>query len=169
MWRLLFLAALALGMAAPLHAQAGGSSNVRAPANVKVVKPLQLTALRNLDFGTIIMGTMTATETVTVAPSGRTCGSAGQLTCTGAFTTAQYRVSGTNNQVVLIRPATPTFTLTNARGAQLTLTPSMPASVTIRNSGNQGVLFEVGGSLSIPAGTADGVYTGTIDIQVNYQ
>jgi hypothetical protein len=37
------------------------------------------------------------------------------------------------------------------------------------NSGNQGVTFEVGGSLTIAPTTPDGVYSGTIDIQVNYQ
>jgi hypothetical protein len=167
--RLLLLFALLLGAAVPAEAQSGGSSNVRAPTNVKVVRPLQLTALRNLDFGTIVMGTLTSTQTVTVSAGARTCGSGGQLTCSGTFATAQYRVIGTNNQLVLISAASPTFALTNATGAQLALRPILPTPVTLPNSGNQGVTFEVGGSLSIAPGTPDGMYSGTIDIQVAYQ
>jgi hypothetical protein len=166
---LLLLLALLLGLAGPAQAQSGGSSNVRAPTSVKVVRPLALTALRNLDFGTIVLGNLTSSQTVTVSTTGRTCGSGGQLTCSGTFATAQYRVLGTNNQVVLISTATPTSTLTNAAGNRLTLTPSMPRTVTMPNSGNQGVVFDVGGSLTIAAGTPDGLYSGTMDVQVAYQ
>lgn len=165
------LAAGAAAMSLPLSpslAQAGGSFNVNASANVKVLRPLQLTVLRNLDFGTIMMGSLTANQTVSVTSGGRVCGS-GQLTCSGTFATAQFRVSGTNNQVVLIRSATATATLTNAAGNQLTLTPILPGPVTMPNSGNQGVVFQVGGSLTITPTTADGLYSGTIDIQVTYQ
>jgi hypothetical protein len=115
------------------------------------------------------MGAITANQTVSVSEAGRSCGSGGQLTCTGAFATAQFSVTGTNNQVVLIRSATATATLTNAAGKTLTLTPILPAPVTMPNSGNQGVVFEVGGSLVITPTTADGLYSGTIDIQVAYQ
>jgi hypothetical protein len=165
----LLLAASLLALPAAAVAQSAGSSAITATANVRVVRPLQLTALRNLDFGTIIMGQLTTNQTVSVTASGRTCGSGGQLTCTGAFTTAQFQVIGTNNQVVLIRSATPTATLTNAAGQQITLTPTVPQSVTMPNSGNQGVIFQVGGSLAIGPTTGDGVYTGTIEIQVSYQ
>lgn len=169
MGRLLLLFALLLGVSAPAQAQSGGSSNVRAPTNVKVVRPLQLTALRNLDFGTIVLGTLTATQTVTVSTAGRSCGTGAQLTCSGTFATAQYRVIGTNNQLVLVSASNPTFPLTNASGNRLDLTPILPRSVTMPNSGNQGVTFDVGGSLSIAPGTPDGLYSGTIDIQVAYQ
>jgi hypothetical protein len=162
-------ALLMMIVAAPAAAQSGMVTNVSAPANVKVLRPLQLTTLRNLDFGTIVMGTITANQTVSVSQTGRSCGSGGQLTCTGTFATAQFRVTGTNNQVVLIRSATPTATLTNAAGKTLTLTPILPAPVTMPNSGNQGVTFQVGGSLVITPTTADGLYSGTIDIQVAYQ
>lgn len=158
-----------LGLAAPAHAQSAGSSNVKATANVRVMRPLQLTALRNLNFGTIVMGTVTTDQVVTVASTGRACGSGGQLTCTGTFATAQYRVVGTNNQVVSITSSSPTFSLTNATGARLQLTPIMPSSIVIPNSGNQGATFEVGGRFTIGPTTPDGVYSGTIDIQVAYQ
>jgi hypothetical protein len=150
------------------HAQTGGSG-ITAPTNVRVLRPLELTALRNLDFGTIVIGSLTTTQAVRVTSAGRSCGSGGQLTCTGAFTTAQFRVNGQNNQQVMIRSATPVATLTDTAGNRLTLTPILPGPVMLPNSGNQGVTFEVGGSLAIEPGTPDGLYSGTLDIQVNYQ
>lgn len=165
---LLLLASLLCLPTAAL-AQSAESSGVTATASVRVVRPLQLTALRNLDFGTIVLGQLTTSQTVSVTGSGRTCGSGAQLTCTGTFATAQFRVIGTNNQQVLISAPRAVVTLTNGAGQQLTLTPAMPRSVTLPNSGNQGVTFDVGGSLAIGPTTADGLYAGTIEIQVAYQ
>lgn len=168
-WRAL-LAALVLALAAaPAAGQAGGAVNVNAQANVRVLRPLQLVTLRDLDFGTIVMRALSSNQTVTLTSSGRSCGSGGQLVCTGTSATALFRVTGTNNQRVLIRPATSTVTLTNGTGGRLSLSLSTPGSLTLPNSGNQGVTFEVGGSLEITPTTPEGMYSGIIDIQVNYQ
>lgn len=170
MRRLILLAAATLPLlASPAAAQSVGVTGPKATASVNVMKPLQLTAMRNLQFGTVLVGTFTGNQNVTITPGGRTCGSGAGLTCSGVFSTAQYRVSGTNNQVALISSATPTVTLSNGAGATLTMTPTFPASVTFTNSGNQGVLFEVGGTLSFNSAMADGLYTGTLEIQVAYQ
>lgn len=161
---------LTLGLAAaPAAAAPVSVSGAKPTANVRILKPLQLTALRNLDFGTIVMGTLTANETVSVTTAGRNCGTSGNLSCTGTFTTAQFRVNGTTGQQVLVTSATPNYVLTGSNGGTLTLTPSFPSTVTIDNSGNPGSLFEVGGSFVIGSATVDGVYSGTIDIQVSYQ
>ena len=167
-WLLILAGALAFG-SAPVAAQSVGTTGPKATASVNVMKPLQLTALRNLQFGTVLVGTFTGTQNVTIAPTGRTCGSGTGLTCSGVFTTAQFRLTGSNNQVALISSPTPTATLTNGAGATLALTLTYPASVTIDNSGNPGRLFEVGGTLALTSTMADGLYTGTIDIQVAYQ
>lgn len=164
---LLVLAALSLA-ALPAAAQTNGG-NITAPVSVKVLKPLQVETLRQLDFGTIAMGPFTSTQTVSVTAAGRTCGSGGLLSCSGTFSTAQFRVTGTNRETVLISSVTPTVTLRNAAGQSLSLTPVHPATATMPNSGNQGVLVEVGGQLRIPPGAADGVYSGVIEIQVAYQ
>ena len=155
--------------ATPAAAQQVGVTGAKPTASVTVQKPIQLAGVRNLVFGTVLLGTFTGTDTVSVTPSGRTCGTTGGLTCSGTFSTAQYRVTGTNNQVALISSVTPTVTMTNGTGGTLVLTPSFPSSTTIDNSGNPGKIFEVGGSLAFTATQADGVYTGTLDIQVAYQ
>ncbi|UUR07280.1 DUF4402 domain-containing protein [Sphingomonas glaciei] len=164
------LAAFILALVStPAAAQSVGTTGPKATASVNVMKPLQLTALRNLQFGTVLVGTFTGTQNVAITPTGRTCGSGTGLTCSGVFTTAQFRLTGSNNQVALISSPTPTVTITNGAGATLALTLTYPASVTIDNSGNPGKLFEVGGTLGLTSTMADGLYTGTIDIQVAYQ
>lgn len=137
-------------------------------ANVKVLKPLVLTVLRNLDFGQIAVGQLTAPESVSVTTAGRSCGTA-NLSCSGTFTTARFLVNGSNNQQVFISSATPTFTLVGSNGGTLTFTPTYPSTVTLDNSGNPGAEFDVGGSITITPTTPEGTYSGTIDIQVAYQ
>jgi hypothetical protein len=153
----------------PAAAQTTGTTGPKATASVNVQKPLQLTALRDLQFGTVLVGTFAGTQSVTIGSSGRTCGSGSGLTCSGVFSTAQFRLVGSNNQVALISSPTPTVTLSNGAGGTLALTLSFPASLSLDNSGNPGRLFEVGGSLGFTSTMPDGVYTGTIDIQVAYQ
>lgn len=164
----LMIFAAVLATSAPVAAQSVGSGS-KITVSVKVQKPLQLTALRNLTFGSVLVGSFTGSDTVTITPGGRACGVAGKLTCSGVYSTAQFRITGTNNEVALISSATPTVTLANGTGGTLTLTPSFPASVTIDNSGNPGKLFEVGGSLSFSSNIPDGLYSGTLEIQVAYQ
>lgn len=165
------LAALAavFAIASPAAAQQVSVTGPKPTASVTVMKPLQLTGVRNLVFGSVLLGSFTGSDTVTISTSGRTCGTTGGLTCSGTFSTAQYRVVGTNNMVALVSSVTPTVTMTNGTGGTLTLTPTFPSSVTIDNSGNPGKIFDVGGTLSLTSTQADGVYSGTLDIQVAYQ
>jgi hypothetical protein len=77
-------------------------------------------------------------------------------------------VQGTNNQVVQIfAVASP---LTNANdGTTLSFTPNAPATTTLTNSGAPGTNFNVGGSIVITPTTTDGVYSGNINVTVDYQ
>lgn len=162
-------AVAAFAAATPAAAQAT-SSNPRASANARLIKPLTLTALRNLDFGTVVMGTLTANETVSISGAGAvTCGTSGNLTCSGTPQSAQYRVTGTQGQVVVVSSASPSYTLTGSNGGTLAFTPTLPGNITLASSGAAGNDFTVGGSIVIGAATVDGVYTGQVDVQVTYQ
>lgn len=165
-------AALAsVAAATPAAAQNATSASPRALAGARLIKPLQLTALRNLNFGTIVMGTITGDQTVSINGAGSvTCGVAGEgLTCAGTPTSAAYRVAGTQGQIVTISSAAATFPLTGSNGGTLNFTPSFPTSLTLGNSGSPGNDFNVGGSVVINSSSIDGVYSGQIDIQVAYQ
>lgn len=165
------LAILGAGLAAVIAATPAAaqvSANPRATATVRLVQPLTLTAQRNLDFGTIVMGTLGGSVTVSMSQAGIVTCATG-LTCTGAPQSALYRVTGTQGQQVIISSATPTFTLTGSNGGTMAFTPSFPASITLGALNAPANDFNVGGSIVIASNQQDGVYSGQIDIQVAYQ
>jgi hypothetical protein len=141
----------------------------KAKASAKIVRPLTLAATRDLAFGTIVVGAIPGTQTVTVSQGGAlTCGTAG-LTCSGTVSSAQYNVSGTNNMVVNVAAVASNLTNTTSGGSELlAFTPSAPATVTLTNSGAPGNFFTVGGSIQIGTATVDGLYSGDIEVTVDY-
>ena len=46
---------------------------------------------------------------------------------------------------------------------------ALAATVTLTNSGAPGLNFNIGGSIVIGTVTTDGVYSGTVNVQVDYQ
>jgi hypothetical protein len=143
----------------------------QATATARIVQPLTLNSVRNLDLGTIVLsGTGTYTQTVGITQAGVfSCGGA-NLTCSGATQTAQYAATGTRDQTLTVT-VSPTIPLVNGTqvSPNLTLTVDAPAagSVVLDNTGN--VSFDLGGSIQVSDTTADGVYTGTFDVTADYQ
>jgi hypothetical protein len=164
--RLAALAAVATVVATPAVA-APVAANPTASANVRILKPLELRGTRNLNFGTVVVGAVVGTDTVTISQAGVvTCGTGGQLTCSGTPVSGQYNVRGSNNAVVLITTAA--SNLSNGTD-NLLFTPSAPVSVTLTSSGLPGDDFNVGGSIDLTAATPEGLYTGVMDVTVDYQ
>jgi hypothetical protein len=160
------IAAAALAATPALAAPVGVTGPGGPPtANARIIKPLTLTATGSLDFGTIVMNGVTATRTVTLNPdTSITC--ATELVCDLNGTVPTYNVRGTQGQTVNIIKNT--STLNGSNGGTLTLTPVGAASVLLTNSGAPGFDFAIGGSITIGTATIDGVYTGTVDVQVDY-
>jgi hypothetical protein len=139
-------------------------SNGPVQAHAAIVKPLTLTKVSDIDFGSIVVQD---NGTVTMDTAGNiTCPST--LTCAGSGTAAGYKVTGTNNQVVQI--SKPNVTLTNQSDSTQTLTLVLtgPSQVTLPNSGASGINFKLGGDLAIAASTKEGVYQGDLNVTVNY-
>ena len=140
-----------------------------ATATAQIVKPLVLRATQNLDFGTIVLSAVTGNVNVAMDTAGTVvCGTG--LTCSGSPKPAIFNVQGSNNQVVKIFSATSTLTNNVAGGGSLTFTPTLPAGaqLTLTNSGAPGSNFNVGGSITIGTATLDGVYSGNINVTVDY-
>ena len=151
-------------------AAAPATATVVAPVRASVTKPLMLTALQDLDVGTVILrpGTWTG-ATVSISQTGVLTCTNPNVICSGATQAALYNVAGTNKMTILI--SAPNVTLTNQADATKTLqlVPAKPASVALPNSGNQGVDFGVGGTITLSSSTTDGLYAGTMNVTVDYQ
>jgi spore coat protein U-like protein len=169
--RLAALAAAATVVATPAVA-APVSASPTASANVRILKPLELRGIRNLDFGTIVVGAVVGTDTVSISQAGVvTCGTGGQLTCSGTTASGQYNVRGSNNAVVTITAVA--SNLSNGTD-NLLFTPKLPNglltdTVTLTSSGAPGNNFTVAGSIDLTAATVEGLYTGVMNVTVDYQ
>ena len=144
--------------------------NQNATATARVVKPLTLTWVRDLDLGTIVLSGPGAWSgaIVGISRTGAFSCTNSNVTCSGATQTAQYRVTGTNNMVVNI--SAPNVIMTNQTDgvSTLTLTVDNPGTVNLGNSGAVGLVFDLGGQISVSSTTPDGTYSGTFNVTVNY-
>ena len=141
------------------------ANTATANATVNIVSPLSLTKDADLNFGTIV-GPF-AGEVVHVDTAGaRTCGG---LTCSGTtVSAANFTVSGGTAAQNLKLTVDPSVSLTGPGNAlTVDLTTDLPSGLVTDASG--GATFGIGGSLAIPAAQADGVYSGTFNVQVDYQ
>ena len=135
-------------------------------ANAKIVKPLTLTAKQNLDFGTITLSGTPGTFTIAVSQAGTVSCPSG-ATCAGTARPAILNVQGSNAQIVRI--TVPIANLVNAaNGSTIAFTPDAPPTITLTNSGSPGRDFNIGGSIAVPS-TADGTYSGNVEVTVDYQ
>jgi hypothetical protein len=133
------------------------------------VKPLVITKLQDLDFGTVTLGPGSwSNATVSLSQSGAlSCGNANVI-CSGATMVAQYNVQGSNQQTVYI--SAPNVTMVNQSDSSktITLVTNAPATVFLTNSGAPGINFSIGGSVSVSSTTPAGTYVGTFNVTVNY-
>ncbi len=162
--RLAALAAAATLAATPAFAQVA-PSNGPAQARATIVKPLTLSRVAHLDFGSIVVwgdGTVAMNRT-----SGALTCTAATLVCAASGTPAEFTVTGSNNRVVQINADD--TTITNGTDT-LNFTIDAPVSVTLPNSGvGNGINFTVGGSIGVFETTSAGLYTGDMDVTVQYQ
>ena len=158
----LFLAATvtAVTLASPATA-----AITTAVTSVKVVKPVSLSKLQDMDFGTLTFAAFTGTRTIALSRLGAvTC--AVDIVCSGVPKQARFNLQGSNNSTVLL-----TYTggtLSNGIDS-IPFTANGQASMAIANSGSPGTNFDVGGSLTISPALVGGVYSGTMTVTADYQ
>lgn len=161
--------AVAVALASAMPWSPAHSASVNAQARAKVVKPLTIQSVQDLDLGVVMLGSGAwSGATVRLSRSGvLTCSAT--IACSGATQVAQYNVSGTNNQTVTI--SAPNVTLVNQQDSAktLTLVVDSPGTVLISNSGSKGVTFPLGGAITVNSTTAAGAYVGTFNVTADYQ
>jgi hypothetical protein len=147
------------------------SADMDVPASARILSPLVLEKLSNLDFGRIIIGDVVGTQTVSIDPiSGSISGCSNGVTCLGPVQRASFFVHGTPD--VRVRIDSNSSNLTNELGDTLVFTPAHPSSTMLLAwpggpASGRG-FFAVGGSITLSATTAVGLYQSTIEVTVDY-
>lgn len=164
---LFVLALMPLGNLSSL-AVAQVASSAPARAGLTIARPLALERLQNLEFGGLaVNGAGTATVSAT---TGALTTTGGVSLLAGSPQAARFRLTTSRATAVLIRVPTGTVILTRQGGTQtISITNWQFEGSAIRLFGSNGsVTFGVGGRLNIPANQAEGVYSGSFDVTVNY-
>ena len=172
MTKFLTKAALAATVATGLFASpalAANSASAPFIAKAKIVKPLTLVKATDLDFGTITMGAALTSSNVVVARSGgsaaTSCGA--NLTCT-APVAASFNVTGVALQQLDVSVGT-FLPLRNTADLTKTVALSVDPDLTVTLNSTGAGSFDIGGSITVTAGTADGDYTSSVPVTVSYQ
>jgi hypothetical protein len=161
---------LALGLYAATAAQSAAAATQTAAVNANVVKPLTLIWIQDLDLGTITLNPGTwSSATVGISRAGIFSCPSANVICTGLVQVAKYNVTGTNRGVVTINAPNVTMVNQTDPSKTLTLVVDSPRSVTLTNSGQPGITFPLGGSITLSSSTASGDYKGTFNVTVDYQ
>jgi hypothetical protein len=145
-------------------ATSANAASATANATANIVQAITIAENTVLNFGTIVPSASAATVAVDTG-SVRTCG--GGLTCSGTAASGAFTATGTANQAVSISVGGAT-TLTGA-GSPMALGSLTLSNATATLSGGGTTSFTVGGTLTVGASQAAGVYNGTYTVNVNYQ
>jgi hypothetical protein len=158
-----------LAVATPAFA-APVAASPTAKATAQIVKPLTFAAMADLNFGTIVLGSFTGNTGVSIGQASTSttlCGAS--LTCSGTSQPAKYTVQATPGQPLTVRAVASKLTLVGAAAPAPTIdfTPASAPTVQVA-LGSTSHEFYVGGAIVITSTTPEGVYSGTMDVTVDY-
>ena len=162
------LAASVALLATPALAAPAGNSNFDAKA--KIVKPVTLTKVTDLDFGSTTMRPTLTSATVTVGDatgSVAVCSNTTMLTCSGGFPASFNLSSGVQGQTVQISFDTPPTSLLHSNGTS-TVAFALDAVENVVLDATGAGKFNVGGTITVVSATADGEYSANVKIVANY-
>lgn len=132
-------------------------------ASATVLQPVTISKVTDLDFGKIVSGP--AASTVTLSPGGVfQCGTG--ITCLDSHTAARFSVSGVPGHLVSVQSDSEIM-LSSPGGAKMPVALETSANTLKLNNGSNNFIG-VGGTLSVAAYQAEGVYTGLFTLTVNY-
>ena len=181
--------------ATPAMAQSATQQSADGTATVKIYSPLSIAAPTAadsvVDFGILVgtRGGATARaahdfviDASTAPTAAALCTGATNWTCSGSPRRAQYVVSGSTDSVVNVWLTADTIDLVRSGGVATVADDVVPLDLTLSetvDSNSDGTAdltlstgsatVYVGGDLHVSATDMDGVYTGTFEINADYQ
>lgn len=169
MTKFLTKAALAATVATGLFASPALAADTKTfTATARIVSPLTLTKNADLNFGTITkLPALTSSTVVVGRAGGGTTACGANLTCT-APSPANFSVTGSVGQELTV--TTSALAVLTSGTNTVNFAIDAPALVNLAPAGVGGgtVSFDIGGMITVDSTTADGTYTGTVDVTVEY-
>lgn len=166
MFRRIALTVVVLSLSATAFAQT--SATATANATARVLTPITITKLTDLNFGSLVAGP--AAGTVVVDPASARTATGGVSLVNSAFTAAQFNVTGepsTAYTITLPNAIAITHTVNNALSMTVNTFTSNPSGTgTLSAAGAQ--QLNVGATLNVAANQGSGLYTGTFNVTVAY-
>ena len=140
----------------------------KAKAQVGLVKPLTLQRWADLDFGTL---GVTTGGTATVNPvTGQRTVAGGLVLLGGTTSAALYTGAASKQTVVNIRVPKTAVLITRVGGTQTLSVDNFTLDGQDKKAlaQQESFSFAVGATITVPAGTVEGLYTGEFDVTVQY-
>jgi hypothetical protein len=141
---------------------AANAAQTTARGSATVLTPTAVSKVDDLQFGTIISGSVEATVTMSAAGN-FICGTG--LTCSGSAKPSAFNITGTGNEVVTVATDA-TVKLENGGNFMLAALSTSNSSITLNAGAGT---FKVGGVLTVKANQPSGTYAGDFNVTVNYQ
>ena len=169
--------ALVIGLTLPVDVQAQASS-AQGDASASVIEPLTATALEDLSFGAITVGTDGGTLVVAANGAGAQVGGSVRQMCSNAAQCqthpAHFAVSGEAGRSYRVNLPDSLLAQGDRTGTSLTV-DSLSFASRNRSTADGGQLdvdgkdtFSVGGTLQVPAGTPADIYRAQFPVIVSY-
>lgn len=163
-------AALAVALLGTTPALAQNSATM--DSNALLLKPLTLTKLADLDFGTIIPSRNATGDIVTIdSASGARSSPTATLVPGFPGHRARFASSGVNNTFVFLElPRPPYAPLINASGDELKLEYLVldGSALRVLTPSSQVFFVGIGGAIGLRSDQEEGVYTGTYTLTATY-
>lgn len=159
---LLFLSLPAAGSAAPIAA------SPKAQGQALLLKPLILERIADMDFATLAV---TTGGTATINPvTGAMTTTGGLIHLGGTPSPARFAGAASKQTVVIIRVPNQPVLIRRVGGTQTLSVSNFTLDGQDKKAlaQQEAFIFSVGAQITVPAGTIEGLYTGEIEVTVQY-
>lgn len=144
----------------------GNSNTVNVPIHIRIIAPIALSKIQDLDMGVVIPGATAGSVTLNAATGAQGI-TGGVVYASPTGQAAQFAATGQPSHPFSIVLGSSPITLSGPGGTMsLALLASPSGSSTFSAAGTSAL--NVGGTLTVGANQADGDYTGTFTLTVSY-
>jgi hypothetical protein len=150
---------------AVLFSNAAVAKTATATASAAILSPATVNKIDDLNFGKIVASDAASTVSLSAAGVFR-CGAG--LTCLDTNRVAKFNIVGAAGQLVSIASDSDVIMSSTTGARMLAALNLSTTSMTLTAGSTPGNIFTVGGTLTVAANQAEGIYTGVFTVTVDY-